>query len=55
MLPNVMEAFDFYAHRRSNKLQGVSQPSQRRYCQYVDEILRKKVLPLLSLDQEIMS
>jgi protein-tyrosine phosphatase len=42
---SMSKALQYYANVRSNKGKGVTQPSQLRYCKYVDIILNKKMVP----------
>lgn len=42
---SMAKALQYYANVRSNKGKGVTQPSQLRYCKYVDIILNRSFLP----------
>lgn len=42
---SMAKALQYYANVRSNKGKGVTQPSQLRYCKYVDLILSKNLVP----------
>lgn len=43
MFPTAAQALDYYAFLRSARLQGVSQPSQRRYANYIETLLTNRV------------
>lgn len=42
---SMAKALQYYANVRSNKGKGVTQPSQLRYCKYVDIILTRNLIP----------
>lgn len=42
---SMAKALQYYANVRSNKGKGVTQPSQLRYCKYIDIILNQNLTP----------
>lgn len=42
---SMAKALQYYANVRSNKGKGVTQPSQLRYCKYIDLILNRNIIP----------
>jgi protein-tyrosine phosphatase len=46
LFDNPFEALDYFAARRSERLLGVTQPSQRRYVRYFGQVLKRREKPV---------